>query len=143
MRKYVFALLLAASIWGIADGQFNQIMGQLIGTTSGSCSGQSVGGYCWYLGAVAASCTTTCSTRGGYNAGTQSYAGNTGSNANCAAVLTALSRPGAVSDEPSTGAWDTSGCGSYMGSMSMRFIGGATSTGASYASFERACACNN
>ena len=40
------------------------------------CDGIRIGGYCWYLGTNGQSCTTVCSTHGGYNVGTSLYAGS-------------------------------------------------------------------
>lgn len=39
------------------------------------CDGIWVGGYCWYHGTKGQSCTTVCSSHGGYNEGTSLYAG--------------------------------------------------------------------
>lgn len=59
-------------------------------TTAPSCGGKQVGGYCWYQGNYNASCTTTCASHGGYNAATLTYAGSSGTNANCKAVVETL-----------------------------------------------------
>ena len=56
--------------------------------------GVSVGGYCWYWGAEPESCDSVCSTHGGYNLATDTYAGYNGTDANCIAVLDALGVPG-------------------------------------------------
>jgi hypothetical protein len=56
------------------------------------CGGASVGGYCWYFGSYGDSCDDVCSDHGGTStAGTVSYAGSSGSNANCQAVAAAVS----------------------------------------------------
>ncbi len=56
-----------------------------------ACGGVSIGGYCWYAGARAQSCTTVCSGRGGVNiTGTRNYAGSGGAAGNCYAVAAAL-----------------------------------------------------
>jgi hypothetical protein len=55
--------------------------------------GLKVGGYCWYLGAINASCVTTCAGHGAYDTATQSYAGSSGTNADCQSVLSTLGVP--------------------------------------------------
>jgi hypothetical protein len=55
------------------------------------CAGVMVGGYCWYVSAMDASCTAACAAHGGCDpAGTRDYAGSGGSDAHCVAVLEAL-----------------------------------------------------
>jgi hypothetical protein len=49
-----------------------------------------VGGSCWYLAEPNESCTETCSTHGGYDEATKTYAGSAGTVASCKAVLNAL-----------------------------------------------------
>ena len=67
----------------------------------GGCAaagGQAVGGFCWFLGAIGASCDATCTGMGRTcSPGTISYAGTGGTDAQCQSVLTALGFPGAVS----------------------------------------------
>ena len=49
------------------------------------------GGFCWFLGELGADCNATCAAHGrGYDGATDSYAGSSGSDANCQAVLGAL-----------------------------------------------------
>jgi len=65
--------------------------------TSECVSSVSVGGYEWFLGAIGASCDTTCTAEGlVYDPATAAFAGSGGSDANCSAVLGALGRPGPV-----------------------------------------------
>jgi hypothetical protein len=65
--------------------------------TSECKSSVTVGGYEWFLGAVGASCDSTCTAEGLlYDPATATYAGSGGSDANCAAVLGALGQPGPV-----------------------------------------------
>jgi hypothetical protein len=52
--------------------------------------GALVGGSCWYLAESNESCAETCSTHGGYDEATKTYAGSAGTVANCKAVLNAL-----------------------------------------------------
>ena len=79
---------------GTGDGSKLLVKDATAGTC---CTGQSVGGFCWFLGAAGASCDATCSAIGKTcDAGTIAYAGSEGTDANCQAVLTALGHPGAV-----------------------------------------------
>jgi hypothetical protein len=56
--------------------------------------GQTVGGFCWFLGSDGASCTATCTGAGlSYDPATDSYAWSSGTNGSCAAVLDALLGP--------------------------------------------------
>ena len=62
---------------------------------SRTCAGLYMGGYCWYLGDVNQSCDTFCSTHGGYNEATRTYAGvvtagNDTNIDNCMNILNAL-----------------------------------------------------
>lgn len=61
-----------------------------------SCAGTVVGGHCWYRGAPGESCTTVCTAHGGASAATVDFAGaatagDRSNQANCEAVVTALS----------------------------------------------------
>lgn len=116
-------------------------MGIVSGGGASACvtdGGTEVGGGCWYMGGDAESCTTVCSSHGGYNAITRNYAGDLGSQANCDNVLTALGAPA-----PGT---ITSG-GTYGDGCSHRttyrkWEGGATTEAAGGSGRYRACACN-
>ena len=55
---------------------YNNPNGATVAACPPSCSGASVGGYCWYLSAQGASCDTACAAHGGYNAATLTYAGS-------------------------------------------------------------------
>src|SRR5262249_47328038 len=60
-------------------------------TPGGPCTGQLVGGFCWFLGALGESCDATCTGLGKTcSAGTVTYAGTGGTSAQCDAVLSAL-----------------------------------------------------
>lgn len=59
-------------------------------TSTASCAGASVGGSCWYYGAAGQSCSTVCATHGGGTSATASYAGSSGTDANCSSLLTTL-----------------------------------------------------
>jgi hypothetical protein len=101
--------------------------------------GQSVGGYCWYMGAAGQTCDTVCSSHGACNlTGTRDYAGSGGTLANCQAVSTALGK-GTASD---TTAAITVGCTYLLGSV-FRITSPATACTGSNASYSRFCACNN
>jgi hypothetical protein len=61
-------------------------------TTPCLTGGVGVGGFCWFLGALDASCDDTCTGMGlTCSPGTISYAGSGGTSAQCEAVLSALS----------------------------------------------------
>jgi hypothetical protein len=66
--------------------------------TSGCAAGILVGGAAWFLGATdGASCDAVCTANGlVYDSATLTYAGSSGTDANCAAVLNALGIPGGV-----------------------------------------------
>lgn len=101
--------------------------------------GVSVGGACWFMGGLTASCDTVCTNwvGGTYNTATLSYAGSGGSNANCGAVLTALSAPGLGA---STNIGNAAGC--QISSGSVRNRGTTATTSAASGSYYRACACD-
>ncbi len=123
-----------------------------------SCAGTLVGGFCWYFGANNQSCDTVCATNGGYNNGTETFAGSGGSGANCTAVLDALgqSQPGCTGAEARTGL--AVGCGMDFETANSCPTGGSTRNYVRYTSptttgsgssassslfIRRACACNN
>ena len=111
-------------------------------TVGASCSGVSVGGYCWYASASSGDCTSTCSTHGGYNDATRDYVGSAGSDANCEAVLDALGLT--LGSSVYSGSWGTGiGCGYDSDPDRWRDTSPATTAGASFTSVIRACACNN
>jgi hypothetical protein len=65
-------------------------------TTTTLCAGASVGGSCWFKGAVAADCASTCVAQSlGYDLATKTFAGSDGTASNCALVAAALD-PGSV-----------------------------------------------
>ncbi len=117
-----------------------------------------VGGNCWYFGANNQSCDTVCSTHGGYNSATESFAGSGGSDGSCVAVLDALgqSQPGCTGAENRTGL--AVGCGMDFETSNSCPSGGSTRNYVRYTSpattaagssagnslfIRRACACNN
>jgi hypothetical protein len=113
-------------------------------TTTLPCTlGQPVGNFCWFLGAFGADCDATCAAEGRvYDAATATYAGSSGTNANCEAVLTALGHPGGVSDASlSVGGIGCSRDCFRFGCPGFREIGETTTSGASFAQSQRACAC--
>ena len=125
----------------IADGV--NILGVTGTLTAGNgCDegGHLVGGYCWYVGFEAQSCTTVCASHGGYNSATLTYAGSAGTDQNCQNVLDAFGAPASGMGAPSSAA----GC--YMrGSPGIGRMRGTTATteGATAPDASRACACNN
>ena len=57
------------------------------------CSGATVGGFCWYLGADGESCDAVCEGNGRvYDEATLTYAGSAGTPGQCGAVLQALGK---------------------------------------------------
>lgn len=128
----------------------NPPAGVTLAACAPACSGKSVGGFCWYAAtSVSQSCTTVCASHGGYNSGTLSYVGSGGSNANCAAVVAALT---GTTPSPAGGG---NGIGSQpMGcvyapyisgySWALRFFQVPTTEGATGSGGDmRVCACNN
>ncbi|MBW2263700.1 MAG: hypothetical protein JRG91_17190 [Deltaproteobacteria bacterium] len=114
-------------------------------TIDGPCSGTSHAGCCWYLGGGSyPSCTTVCSSHGGYNACTRSFAGSDGTSSNCDAVLTALSIPSPGTTSTLIASGSGVGC-FYMDVAGSRYWvrDSPTTEGATYMLARRACACNN
>jgi hypothetical protein len=102
-----------------------------------SVGGVPVGGFCWFLGASAASCLNTCVAEGlAYNAATLSHAGSGGSDANCDAVLLALGYAGAPVTTTSS-----SGFGCAISSGSGVRDTAPTTSAATGSGVQRACAC--
>lgn len=119
---------------------------------SSTCAsgGVKVGGFCWYLGGVAQSCATVCSTaaRGGYNSATQTYAGNSPSSNknNCNAIFDALGVAGtstSTSNCTAGGVFDGLGCAKLQSTGRAWCSLTAATSGASETSTQRVCACNN
>jgi hypothetical protein len=105
-----------------------------------SCGGLVYDLGCWYAGAAAQSCTTVCSTHGGYSAETL-RAGSGGDNTKCNAILTGLG----VSGSSIGSTWPFSaavGC-MYDQNLSGRYRvpSPATTADASYNGVRRVCAC--
>lgn len=113
-----------------------------------ACSGATVGGGCWYFGTAGQDCTTICSTHGGYNTLTRTYAGDQGTAANCQAVMNAVGAPGTtVTDSGScsaSGGYYNSGCNYYtILTARYRCTNQPTLTTGTDAITRRVCACNN
>ena len=105
------------------------------------CSGSKLGTHCWYIGLDGESCTTVCSTHGGYNSGTLTYAGSAGTLVNCQALVDIFDAgSSAVDDAACT---DAFGCCITGSSTDTRCTGAATTAGAAAAGTLRVCACNN
>jgi len=118
------------------DGSNNYSSAVSNNASPAACGGALVGGFCWYL-SNADSCTNTCASNGGYNEATKTYAGSSGSNANCKAVLDALG-----GSDPTVGSTSSyaNGCHNYNGSY---YRDTSTTTANSNTGADRACACNN
>jgi hypothetical protein len=102
-----------------------------------SVGGANVGGNCWYLSAYNQSCDAVCSGYGGYNSATLSYAGSGGTDANCKAVLNAITPAYSFSD--SIYAY-TLGCAVDSWHAAFRYIT-PTSSSSQVVAIQRACAC--
>jgi len=102
-----------------------------------------VGGFIWYYGASAESCTTVCASHGGYHEATRTYAGSDGTDSNCWAVLSALGAPadtdGFIHDSHGTYA----GC-FWINGTDVDWIRDSYTTleERGLVDFHRACACN-
>lgn len=112
-----------------------------------SCTAQIVGAICWYYGGNNETCTNRCATFGGYDNATETYAGRTGTNANCRAVLDALAAPGAAvaDDNGGLSAGSSLGC-HYDGNKAEERVRGVrnnSTAGGSGNNRFRACACNS
>lgn len=113
--------------------------------TDGPCAGTGYAGCCWYLGGgTHPSCTNVCSSHGGYNSCTMTWAGSGGSEVKCDAVLTALGLPNPGTTSTLIGSGAGVGC-FWMDVASDRYWVRDTPTteGATYTLARRACACNN
>jgi len=107
------------------------------------------GGFCWFLGVEGADCNATCAAHGrGYDGATDSYAGSSGSDANCQAVLGAL---GTLEAFDGVANLNGIGCvrssfsicpfGGCSGSRLLRDVTNPTTASAAFPATERACAC--
>jgi len=104
------------------------------------CTGVTVGGSCWLLGSSGDSCDTTCNNAGLlYDDATRTYAGSDGSDADCTAVLDALAVTG--SGVTFSGCGVGVGCGYDNGGSGRLRCSDATTSSASFSTFDRACAC--
>ena len=107
----------------------------------GPCGGEEIGGHCWYLGGEERSCDDACTGHGGYDEATRTYAGSSGTNANCDAVLNAL---GVGGSSVSTLGGSGTGAGCFYMNMAdtrYRVADTPTASGATYILSRRACAC--
>lgn len=95
---------------------------------------------CWYVGSQNATCTSVCASRGGYNATGTTWAA--ASNANCRDVFDNAFTPGFYgSGLPSSGSTGP-GTGCVWTGTRYRNTGTVTE-GATYATHQRLCGCNN
>jgi hypothetical protein len=121
-----------------------------IAPCAAACAGVSYAGFCWYFAEKFPSCDATCASHGGCNiAGTRDYAGSGGTDAQCAAVMTAA---GLTVAGVASGDWgEYTGCmygitGDGSGSFNViRDTGAATTCSAvhSAALYDVICACNH
>ncbi|HRO68151.1 MAG TPA: hypothetical protein PL182_11350, partial [Pseudobdellovibrionaceae bacterium] len=129
------------TIKNLSDG--GNVLDTVTGSSPGDCSGNWYEGHCWYLSPPGGSCTSICSTHGGYNSATRTVVGDQGTNAACGNVLAGLGSPDLGPATSSSGCEDGGqhlGCFIQSLSGNYRCTNGATSAGQSG---NRACACNN
>jgi hypothetical protein len=119
--------------------------GSTTSTTLSPCPapGIAVGVHCWYGGIANESCDTVCANHGlAYDPATAEYAGSSGSEENCMAVLAGLypGLPwGASMDCTVAGV----GCGVLIPfGMGFRCVTPPTTSSAVHSEWARACACN-
>jgi hypothetical protein len=102
-----------------------------------TCTGQIVGGYCWYKGTAGQSCETVCASNGHYGVATAAYAGSGGTDVNCQAVAAKFG----------TYAWggtvtrDAGGLGCHTNGTTLYRDTNLTNNVASNGSYQRFCAC--
>jgi hypothetical protein len=101
------------------------------------CPGVTVGGFCWLLGASGQSCDAVCGTLA-YDSATLTYAGSSGTDANCEAVLDALGVPAGSLFSGTCS--EAVGC-AYTGTSRLRCTSPQTDSSTGSAGYERACAC--
>ena len=104
-----------------------------------SCSGTVVSGYCWYYGGSSQSCTSVCSSHGGYDVATKDYAGSGGTTTTCSEVLSALGVGGGAISHGCEG--QAVGCAKVV--LLNARCSGSTTAGAAFPLTSRACACKN
>jgi hypothetical protein len=110
--------------------------------TTINCAGYPAGGYCWYAGAVNQSCDTVCTGHGGYNSATLTYAGSSGTSANCQA-LSNYFFPGSSYYGDSTSSVGA-GCFYRNGTGYVYHVTSPVTNSSDYYSYmQRICACNN
>jgi hypothetical protein len=110
-------------------------------TTTLPCTGEPVGGHCWFRGTREQDCNTVCAIQGlVYDPATATYAGSGGTDAQCEAVLAAFGD--APLDYPSATSCATGvGCSKIDFGPSGRCIDLPTTATASAAALLRYCAC--
>jgi len=105
------------------------------------CASTSTAGFngnCWYMGTAGQSCTTVCSTHGGYHTATRDFAGSNGTNANCTTLLNHFGYNGTVATNA-----NARGCSVRNKVIDTRRRGtNPTDPDAVDANYDRACACN-
>jgi hypothetical protein len=106
-----------------------------------TCGGFSLGGYCWYTGALGQSCDTICSTRGGSTSGTINYVGSGGSLANCVAVVQGLGLSALSPSDNNQAFYHQVGCARTSHGFVVRGISGTTNYTSVMASASRFCSC--
>ena len=132
-------------IWGgISTGPTYLNTGGVYTPMPCSGGGVSIGGYCWYASGSGASCSTACSNVSlAYNAATLTYAGSSGTLAQCKAVIDGVfgGNNTVVDDGNSLCAFSSVGCGVDSTSNYKRCTTVATNDTALDSDFNRVCAC--
>jgi len=112
-----------------------------------TCAGTTVGGHCWYKGAVGASCTTVCTNHGGVDPATIGYAGAPtagarANQANCQAVAAALSPLAFTAAVDNVSLSNDYGCVEEPGKSRTELVSlAATVTTSGHELLARFCAC--
>lgn len=102
-----------------------------------SCDAELVAESCWYYGGSNQSCTTVCSSYGGYDGATSTYAA--ASDANCAEILDAVGAPAGTMNTNG----DDLGC-YYQNAKGERVRGtDPTTAGSAQTNRFRICACQS
>jgi hypothetical protein len=123
----------------LQGGTLDCAPGCVFDTSGCSLCGATIAGLCWLLGADGASCASTCDVHGlAVDPATTTYAGSSGTDGQCDAVLTAIGAgaPGVTATASSFGL----GC-AVTGSVRFRDTT-PTVDAAGIVSIQRACACH-
>ncbi len=133
-----------AAVQTIVETCVDDVAAALDPSSCGGAGGVKVGGVCWYLGALSASCDATCLAAGlSYDTATLTFAGSGGTWAQCQAVMDALGQtaPPLVDGEDAPSCPSGLGCVKDEGIRFRCTDPVATTATASAPVAYRACAC--